>query len=83
MANFDEIAHLDAINAVAAAEAAVDEAHPRIIKQRIDAFLLPENQFIRYFRLSKQLTRYLINILDPYLIPPSRSSSLDKQTKVS
>ncbi|KAJ3647953.1 hypothetical protein Zmor_019795 [Zophobas morio] len=43
---------------------------------------LNERQFINMFRLTKQLTQYLINILQPFLTPPLRATDLNIQTKV-
>jgi hypothetical protein len=46
-------------------------------------FDLSETQFINMFRLSKILSRYLINILGPLMRPKLRPTDLDIQTKVS
>eukprot|EP00102_Acyrthosiphon_pisum_P019365 XP_016656575.1 PREDICTED: putative nuclease HARBI1 [Acyrthosiphon pisum] len=51
-------------------------------KERFDAFLLPDDVFIKNYRLNKNLVRYVINILTPFLIEPTRKSALDIQTKV-
>lgn len=51
-------------------------------EERFDAFLLPDNIFIKTYRLNKDLVRYVINILTPFLTVQTRKSSLDIQTKV-
>ncbi|KAJ8913365.1 hypothetical protein NQ315_008755 [Exocentrus adspersus] len=53
------------------------------LNRRQDPFeILNERMFIKVFRLSKQLVRDLLQILDPYIQGPSRDSALDKQAKV-
>lgn len=47
-----------------------------------DAFALTDRLFIKNFRLSKEITQYLINLLKPYIVVDSRLSSIDIQTKV-
>jgi len=47
-----------------------------------DPFTLTEQMFIKNFRLTKHLTRYVIDLLRPFLKKPSRSSSIDIDTKV-
>lgn len=49
----------------------------------VDAFLLSDFIFIKNFRLTKDLVRYVINLLTPFISEPSRKSALDIQTKVS
>lgn len=45
-------------------------------------FDLSDKLFIKHFRLTKDLVRYLIDTLDNFLIAPTRTSSIDKATKV-
>lgn len=47
-----------------------------------DPFILTEQMFIKNFRLTKHLTRYVIDLLRPFLKKPRRSSSIDIDTKV-
>ncbi|KAL5239161.1 hypothetical protein ACI65C_006571 [Semiaphis heraclei] len=47
-----------------------------------DAFSLTDRLFMKNFRLSKELMRYLIDILKPYIVVDTRLSSIDIQTKV-
>jgi len=50
--------------------------------ERFDAFSLPDYIFISNYRLTKDLVRYVINILTPHMTE-SRISALNMQTKVS
>eukprot|EP00102_Acyrthosiphon_pisum_P019972 XP_016657182.1 PREDICTED: uncharacterized protein LOC107882785 [Acyrthosiphon pisum] len=54
----------------------------RHFMKRVDAFTLPDKDFIRNFRLSKGLVHRLINMLRPYVTESTRSSALDIPTKV-
>jgi len=47
-----------------------------------DAFALTDKLFMKNNRLSKEITRYLINILKPFIVVDTRLSSIDIQTKV-
>lgn len=49
---------------------------------RDDPFELSNNQFIQLFRLSKPAARYIINAVEPHLIPQTRISAIDATTKV-
>ncbi|XP_071652224.1 putative nuclease HARBI1 [Temnothorax longispinosus] len=49
---------------------------------RDDPFELPERQFRNIFRLKKETTNRLINIVEDNLIEPSRSSALDATVQV-
>lgn len=51
--------------------------------ERFDAFLLPDYIFIKNYRLTKDLVRYVINILTPHMTEATRTSALNIQTKVS
>ncbi|KAK5639252.1 hypothetical protein RI129_011744 [Pyrocoelia pectoralis] len=50
--------------------------------RRMDAFDMPENQFIKHFRLSKPLVRDLILRVSRHIPAPTRRSAIDVQTKV-
>jgi len=47
-----------------------------------DPFTQSKQMFIKNFRLTKHVARYLIDILRPFLKSPSRLSSIDIDTKV-
>lgn len=56
----------------------------RIYDNRQDPFIrLSDKAFLRLFRLSKELARYLIEILSPLLQEQKRINDLDVTTKVS
>jgi hypothetical protein len=44
--------------------------------------LLSDRQFIRMFRLSKNVCRWLIDFLEPYMRPQIRRRDLDVKTRV-
>lgn len=80
----DLINQINQINIVENLENAEQEAvHERMYFKKCYPFLtLTEAQFIKHFRLSKPAARYLIEMLDPVLLPPTRASAIDKETKV-
>lgn len=82
MANLDELAQLDALQNLEAAEVLARRPGRRFTPRRDPFQYLSESAFIKVFRLSKAVTRELLEMLDPFLEPPSRSSALYKQTKV-
>lgn len=43
---------------------------------------LNEKQFVKLFRLSKDLVQYLVECLSPYIRSPLRATDLDVLTKV-
>ncbi|KAK4872578.1 hypothetical protein RN001_014607, partial [Aquatica leii] len=59
------------------------ERPPRRYHDRDDPFELSDKQFIRLFRLTKELTRFVIDLVGDYIPAPSRLSGLDVQTKIS
>lgn len=53
-------------------------------RQREDPFIvLTDEHFIRLFRLSKDLARFLINLLRNYISDAHRATDLNVTTKVS
>ncbi|XP_044755625.1 putative nuclease HARBI1 isoform X2 [Coccinella septempunctata] len=80
MASSNLIALLHSIEVLEEAEFQ-SERPPRIFHKRDDPFLLSDKQFIRLFRLSKDLARNLISIVSEHIVQPSRSSALDSQLK--
>jgi len=83
MAAHEELGQIAAIADIEEAE--IDNDHIiRRFHPRDNPFeTLTERQFIREFRLNKEMARDLIAMLEPYLDVPSRKSALDTQTKVS
>lgn len=52
--------------------------------EMIDPFeVLSEHHFTQYFRLSKELCRYLVNIVEPFMRPQKRTTDLNVETRVS
>lgn len=43
---------------------------------------LSDYKFIKSYRLSKEMTQNLIDIVDPYMVQPSRISALSTEKKV-
>lgn len=60
----------------------INHARNNFQRPTYDAFMLTDRLFIKNFRLSKEITQYLINLLKPYIVVDSRLSSIDIQTKV-
>lgn len=82
MANFNEIAMIAIAEVVDDAAGAVAEQR-RPFYPRINAFELGDRQFIRMFRLSKELVREVIRLVSPYIEEGSRESAITIETKVS
>lgn len=57
-----------------------DERGNRIFYDRQDAFDLSDRQFIKMFRLNKEVTANLIDVAERYIPGQSRASSLDVST---
>lgn len=55
----------------------------RLKNNRVDPFTLSDRLFVKNFRLTKDLTRYLIELLSPFVKVKSRSSAIDLSTKVN
>lgn len=53
------------------------------VLQKNDPFQLSDDKFIKMFRLTKDLVRQLIDIVNPYVVAPTRASALTVDTKVS
>lgn len=50
---------------------------------KVNPFLaLSDIAFVKTYRLSKNLTNYLIELVTPFIEPPKRSSALSVQDKV-
>lgn len=81
MANYEELVHLDIINAMELEEANLE--NKRKVFNRQDAFDMPEYQFVKLFRLTKNVTSNLIDTLENYIEPPSRKSALEVSVKVN
>lgn len=82
MAGFEEIINLMALENMEQAERN-NNMPPRIFHVRDNPFeTSSESRFIKTYRLTTEMTNNLIDLLEPFLISPSRSSALDVQTKV-
>ncbi|KAF5280147.1 hypothetical protein FQR65_LT15063 [Abscondita terminalis] len=56
---------------------------PRVFHHRDNPFeTLSDTQFIKTYRLSKNLTRELIHFVEEFLVEPSKTSALDANTKI-
>jgi len=49
----------------------------------LDPFALPENEFIGMYRLTKDMTRNLVNALEPHLPPRKRTLGISNELKVN
>lgn len=58
------------------------EGPGRVFYNRIDAFTLRDECFIKLFRLSKDLTRQVVELVRPFLPEPVRRSAITVETKV-
>lgn len=84
MTNFQEMAMLFTINNVEEHENNIcNEKHTRNPEYITDPFILSDQLFINNFRLSKNVIRYLIDLLKPHIESNSRSSAIDLNTEVS
>ncbi|KAJ8914921.1 hypothetical protein NQ315_016075 [Exocentrus adspersus] len=62
---------------------AIDQERvPRDILVPRDAFNLTDHKFIKLFRLTKDVTRDVIDIVTPYVVAPTRESALTITAKV-
>lgn len=80
MAEYEEFELLAAIE-----NQEIHEENVRFLRktyQHRNGFDMTDQHFIRNFRLSKDLTRYLINLVRPYVGERTRASSLSVETKV-
>lgn len=84
MAKFDDLVHLATIRALETAEILYNDNENARARQVTDhPFELPDNKFIKIFRLNKNMVDSLIERLDPYITLPNRiSSAIDAETKV-
>lgn len=83
MANFEEMANLFAIQNVEEQENAARYRRLTIKENRVDPFTLSDRLFIKNFRLTKDLARYLIELLTTFIEVKRRSSAIDLSTKVN
>lgn len=59
-----------------------DNDPPRVFLRKEDAFGLADAKFIKFFRVNKELAEFLIDLLGPFLMHPTRRSGLSVETKV-
>ena len=67
-------------------ELAIEQAtsnSSRFSRQQVDPFELPENKFVKLFRVNKKIADEVINCLEPHMRNISRSSALTAQEKLS
>lgn len=77
----DELVLLEAIENLEQQEIQAGERYRRF--NRLCPFdNMSDNKFLQMFRLSKELARYLINMLQPFMRTPTRNTDLDISTKV-
>jgi len=76
----DIILNMQIINALENAEIA--EQRRRIFNIRDDPFELDSELFIKLFRLNKAGVSYIIDLVEPHLIPQTRISAINSTTKV-
>lgn len=82
MANFDDLAGLFVIDNLE--NQIICQPHPpRLNRQHFCSFEMSDTEFIKNYRLNKNVTKILIRELSPYLKLQMRSSDLDITTKVS
>ncbi|KAF2890356.1 hypothetical protein ILUMI_15818 [Ignelater luminosus] len=79
--NFQEVVQFVAIDVLGDIKEAANRP-PRRFQRRESAFNLPDHRFVKMFRLTKPLVRELIETLQPFIVPPNRTSALDVETKV-
>ncbi|XP_060858749.1 putative nuclease HARBI1 [Metopolophium dirhodum] len=82
MANFDEMAMLFAIDNIEEHERAMNVRQTRKNEIISDPFDTSDRLFIKNFRLTKDLVKYLIELLRPYIVSKSRLSAIDLNTKI-
>ncbi|KAJ8943560.1 hypothetical protein NQ314_009707 [Rhamnusium bicolor] len=63
------------------AENDIEQRHNRF--NYVDPFeVLSEQEFIKIFRMSKELCRFLVETLEPFMKPPRRATDLSRTTRV-
>lgn len=54
----------------------------RRLRDMLDPFVLPENEFMGMYRLSRNMTRALVEALEPHLPPRRRALGIPNELKV-
>nr|XP_012217247.1 PREDICTED: uncharacterized protein LOC105669078 [Linepithema humile] len=54
----------------------------RRLRDMLDPFALPENEFMGMYRLTRNMTRILVETLEPYLSPRRRALGIPNELKV-
>ena len=81
MAEFEELELLFAIE-----NQEIQEHNARFHRkyyQYRDGFNMSDRHFLKHFRLSKEVTRHLIDLVRPYVRESTRASAISIETKVS
>jgi hypothetical protein len=81
MANYDDIVLLAAITNLEQQEVAAE--FRRSFHNSIDPFKVTDGEFLRNFRVTKELARTIIEMVTPHLSHPTRNSAISEETKVS
>lgn len=84
--DLDEAVAINAVfnDLIEAEEDFMDGVQRHYYNNRINPFEeMSDEQFIRLFRLNKELTEMLINMITPYMEEGQTANSLDITTKVS
>lgn len=63
-------------------EMEIANENPRRYYQHYDPFHVSNKDFEKNFRLSKEVARFVINMLTPYVFAPTRRSALPIESKV-
>lgn len=64
-------------------EAVAELAIRRDVLPQTNAFQLSDRKFVQLFRVDKDLCHDIIDMVNPFLTQPTRTSALSIQTKVS
>jgi hypothetical protein len=82
LSKMDELVMLEAIQRLENIEIQAEERHNIQNLNPLDPFEeLSDHRFIQIFRLTKELCRFLINILEPFMKPKLRNTDLKISTR--
>lgn len=74
---------IDIINNIEEAEVNANRPRRQFLRNADPLNALSDREFIKLFRLSKELATHLVEILDAFLTPSTRTSSLSKLNRVN
>lgn len=81
MAEYEELEFLAAIENLEVQEE--NNRFQRRFFQYKNAFTMSDRHFVKHFRFTKELIRYLIELVRPYVRDSTRASSIPLETKVN